>query len=115
MLRRSLTKSGWQVNEAADGQQAYDCVTAEQPELILLDLMMPKMDGFQFIEKLRDNPDWQSIPIVVLTGKDLTAQDHQFLDRCQQLSKRIFKKGSFPMEELLEEIRGVVLAPARQG
>src|SRR5213593_1948931 len=64
MLRRMLTREGWAVSEATNGRVALERVAASQPELILLDLMMPEMDGFAFIEALRQHDAWRSIPIV---------------------------------------------------
>ena len=62
ILRRVLEKAGWAVTEAANGREALECVAAHRPELILLDLMMPEIDGFTFLEELRQQEAWRSIP-----------------------------------------------------
>ena len=90
ILRRVLEKAGWAVTEAANGREALECVAAHRPELILLDLMMPEIDGFTFVEELRQQEAWRSIPVVVVTAKDLTPDD------CQRLTgsvEQILQKG----------------------
>jgi len=57
-----------------------EAITAARPDVIILDLMMPKMDGFEFLDELRARPDWQNIPVVVITAKDLTDEDRNRLN-----------------------------------
>ena len=115
MLRRSLEKANWSVYEAANGRQALACVAEQRPALILLDLMMPEMDGFEFLTELRNNPKWQFIPVVIITAKELTEEERMFLNGSMLLGgcvKRILKKGSFSREQLLREVRDL---EAREG
>ncbi|MDQ6655521.1 MAG: response regulator, partial [Verrucomicrobiota bacterium] len=77
----------------------------ERPTLILLDLMMPEMDGFEFADRVRQHPEWRSIPIVVLTAKDLTADDRQRLDGSVET---ILQKRSDSREALLAQVRDLV-------
>src|SRR5262249_1148266 len=79
-VRAALAPIGWQVTEAENGQAAIELLAAARPDVIILDLMMPKMDGFEFLEKLRRRPDWQNIPVVVVTAKDLTEEDRDRLN-----------------------------------
>ena len=72
LMRRMLEQEGWVVAEAENGRVALDRVAENRPELIVLDLMMPEMDGFTFIEALRQHEAWRAIPIVVVTAKDLS-------------------------------------------
>ena len=74
-VRQTLEPIGWQVTEAENGQIAVEAITAARPDVIILDLMMPKMDGFEFLDELRARPDWQDNPVVVITAKDLTDED----------------------------------------
>ena len=74
-VRQALEPIGWQVTEAENGQVAVAALATAQPDVIILDLMMPKMDGFEFLDELRSRPDWQDIPVVVITAKDLTEKD----------------------------------------
>ncbi|WP_035990602.1 response regulator [Leptolyngbya sp. KIOST-1] len=101
MMQRQLAKAGWSVQVAAHGRQALELMPTQMPELILLDLMMPEMDGFEFLEELRQRPQWRSIPVIVLTAKDLTADDRRRLDG--QI-ERIYQKGSLDRQTLLNEI-----------
>jgi PAS domain S-box-containing protein len=112
MLRRMLTREGWAVTEATNGRVALERMAECQPELILLDLMMPEMDGFAFLEALRQQDAWRSIPIVVVTAKDLTPEDRQ---RLNGYVEQILQKGAYSREELLHEIHHLVAACVRLG
>jgi PAS domain S-box-containing protein len=112
MLRRVVEEEGWAVAEAENGQAALERVAETQPGLILLDLMMPKMDGFEFVEELRQHEDWRSIPIVVVTAKDLTAEDRL---RLNGYVEKILRKGAYNREELLADVRDLVAASVRRG
>ena len=105
VLRRSLVKQGWAVAEAANGRVALDRVRENVPALILLDLQMPEMDGFEFLEELRNNPEWASVPpVVVLTSKDLTQDERDFLTGQVE---RVVQKGTYSREALLREVRRI--------
>ena len=105
MMVRTLANDGWTVREAENGRVALDRVREGVPELILLDLMMPEMDGFEFISHLRQNEAWQTIPVVVLTAKDITPEEHR---RLQGNVRKVFLKASFSREELVDEIRAAI-------
>jgi PAS domain S-box-containing protein len=105
VLRRSLVKQGWSATDAPNGRLALQAVgNGAPPALILLDLMMPEMDGFEFLAELRKDPNWQSIPVVVLTSKDLTVQERTWLTGKVE---RILQKGAFHRDALLHEIRKI--------
>jgi PAS domain S-box-containing protein len=97
-----LCREGWSVREAADGRAALDRVAEEIPGLILLDLMMPEMDGFEFVLELRRTEAWRFIPVVVVTAKDITAEDVQRLQGC---TNRVFRKDASQFELVLGEVR----------
>jgi signal transduction histidine kinase/CheY-like chemotaxis protein len=105
LMRRTLESEGWRVNEATNGREALALVAEEQPALILLDLMMPEMDGFQFVSSLRANAAWRNIPIVVMTAIDLTPSDRL---RLNGFVAEILKKGDTNREQLLRDIRNIV-------
>lgn len=107
MICRQLTKAGWQVLEAENGLQALEVMQTQQPGIILLDLMMPEMDGFEFIRELRQHPEWRTIPVIVLTAKDLSIEERQWLDGQTQ---RIYQKGSNNRQLLLDEIHTLLAA-----
>jgi GAF domain-containing protein/CheY-like chemotaxis protein len=102
-VRTALEPIGWQVSEAENGQVAIDALAAARPDVIILDLMMPQMDGFEFLEKLRGRPDWRDIPVVVITSKDLTDADR---DRLNGGVARIIQKSD--RDEMLRQLSGVI-------
>jgi CheY-like chemotaxis protein len=112
MLRRMLANEGWAVTEAVNGREALERVAENQPELILLDLMMPEMDGFAFLEALRQQEAWRAIPVVVLTAKDLTRHDRQ---RLNGYVERLLHKGTYSQDELLREVRHLVAVRVQPG
>jgi CheY-like chemotaxis protein len=79
-LRNALQHAGWQVVEADNGQIALTRLNEARPNAILLDLMMPEMDGFEFIDEVRQHEDWREIPIIVITARDVTAEDRTRLN-----------------------------------
>jgi GAF domain-containing protein/DNA-binding response OmpR family regulator/anti-sigma regulatory factor (Ser/Thr protein kinase) len=79
-VRLALEPIGWHVAEAEHGRLALDALSTARPDVIILDLMMPEMDGFEFLDKLRARPDWRDIPVVVITAKDLTEADRHRLN-----------------------------------
>jgi PAS domain S-box-containing protein len=80
MVKSTIESVGMRAVEAANGQSAFDWLSAHpRPALVLLDLMMPKMDGFEFLERVRQNPEFVDLPIVVLTAKELTDNERSFL------------------------------------
>jgi signal transduction histidine kinase/CheY-like chemotaxis protein len=107
MLRRRLEKEDWAVIEAENGRVALERMTERRPELILLDLMMPEMDGFQFLDEIRKHEDWHSIPVIVITAKELSAQDRQRLNGSVE---KILQKGAYSREELIREVHDLVTA-----
>jgi PAS domain S-box-containing protein len=99
IMARMLEKSGWQVLEAGNGREALEQLEKSHPGLILLDLMMPVMDGFDFLLEMRANPDWRDIPVIVLTAKNLTAEDRQLLSGKVE---QVVEKGASSHEQLIE-------------
>ena len=80
VVKATLNKAGLKTAEAINGIDAFDWLEKNAlPDLVLLDLMMPEMDGFRFLERLRDQPEKLSMPIVVLTAKELDAKERAFL------------------------------------
>jgi PAS domain S-box-containing protein len=107
LVRRMLERAGWTVDEAENGRVALERLAPATPDLILLDLMMPEMDGFEFLQALRQREAWRAIPVVVLTAKDLTAEDRR---RLNGLVARIVQKGGSSREDLLHQVRDLVAA-----
>ena len=105
VMARTLAKSDLRVIEAENGREALDLLADEKPGLILLDLMMPVMDGFAFLHEMRANSAWQDIPVIVLTAKDLTGEDRRILSgRVEQ----IVEKGADDKQQVVAMIRRVL-------
>jgi CheY-like chemotaxis protein len=98
-VRQALEPIGWTVIEAENGQVAVDTLTTGRPDVIILDLMMPKMDGFEFMDELRGRSDWREIPVVVITAKDLTEEDR---NRLNGGVERIIQKSN--RDEMLRQL-----------
>jgi len=106
MMARMLDGFGWQIIKAENAKIALQLLQSLQPNLILSDLRMPEMDGFEFIKHLQQNETWAAIPVVVLTANDLTAEEHLLLDNHVD---RVLQKGSYNRNELLSELRQVIV------
>ena len=105
LLRRMLEAEGYTVVEAENGRAALDRVREVSPGVVLLDLMMPEMDGFEFVAEFRGDEQWRAIPIVVVTAKDLSRDDR---DRLNGYVQKILQKGAYGREQLLAEVRELV-------
>jgi signal transduction histidine kinase/CheY-like chemotaxis protein len=105
--RAWLEPQQWIVTEAANGREALRSIREERPDLILLDLMMPEMDGFQLVAALQQESGWRDIPVIVITAMDLTAADRA---RLNSGIESVLVKNSFEPRELVEHIRRVVHA-----
>ncbi len=105
VLRRALEKAGWRVVEAQNGRIGLSRLEEELPSLVLLDLIMPEMDGFEFLENMRSYDAWRGIPVVVITAKDLTDQDRSRLNGGVE---RVVRKGAQGPADLVDELRSLV-------
>ena len=110
-LRRMLEKEGWTVSEAENGRVALARIAARRPDVVLLDLMMPEMDGFEFVAELRKRQEWRTIPVVVVTAKDLTPEERQ---RLSGQVEKILQKTAYSREDLLREVRDLMAQGVRQ-
>jgi hypothetical protein len=105
LVLRMLEKEGWESEFVVNGAEALEAVAARQPAIILLDLLMAEMDGFEFLTHLRANPDWKLIPVVVITSMDLTSDVRA---RLQGRVDNIFQKGRYSRDNLIRQIRDSV-------
>ena len=105
ILRRNLVRGGYEVVEGANGRVALDQLAHTQPDLIVLDLLMPEMDGFQFLDKLYRNPNWSNIPVVVVTAHDLDPEQERYLN---QHTHGVIRKTAVSRDQFLSEIRTLV-------
>ncbi|AFZ08653.1 PAS/PAC sensor hybrid histidine kinase [Oscillatoria nigro-viridis PCC 7112] len=105
ILRSVLETQGWAVTEADSGRAALDRLKVARPHLILLDLMLPEMDGFELIGEIRKSHAGDPIPIVVITGKNLTPAESQQLNGYVE---RVLQKGVYSCDTLLRDVRSIV-------
>src|SRR5207245_10085249 len=96
---------GWSVREAANGGEALDHLRRGKADVILLDLLMPEMDGFAVVAGLQKRVDWRDIPVIVITSLDLNAKDRERLNAGVQL---VLVKERFQPADLVERIRRLV-------
>ena len=108
IMGRFLQRQDWTVELASNGREALKYLDSNLPNLIVMDLMMPEMDGFEFIQVLRQNSDWQNIPVIVVTAKALTISDQQQLDGVA----RVYQKADLNRQDLLSELQAMVSTKA---
>ena len=107
-LSRALESEHWLVTEAENGRDAIDRLSENSYDLILLDLMMPGMDGFEFLSQIKHDEALRRIPVVVITSAELTDADHERLNGGVQ---RVLSRSEFQPEDLLAEVRRLVDGP----
>jgi CheY-like chemotaxis protein len=107
--RDLVVRHGFAAIEAANGREALDRLAESLPDLILLDLLMPEMDGFEFLDEVRRQPTWRTVPVIVLTAKDLTEEDRR---RLSGRASQIIQKAGQSREELVAELRRAIAGTA---
>ena len=106
LIRRILQAQGdFEVREAASGPEALAEARRSPPDLLILDLMMPEMDGFAVLDQLKQQPQTSNIPVIVVTAKELTVNEKK---RLQGQIAQLMTKGDFLNMDLLEEIMKVL-------
>ncbi len=106
LIRRILQSQGdFEIFEATNGREAIEIANRELPDLIILDLMMPEVDGFAALDELRSKPETANIPVIVATAKELTVDEKA---RLQGQIQSLMMKGDFLNDEFLEEVRALI-------
>ncbi|MFN8433539.1 MAG: GAF domain-containing protein [Anaerolineales bacterium] len=105
MLSQQLPESEFRLESAMDGEAGLAAIEAEHPDVILLDIMMPKLDGFGVIERLREKPETRELPIIVISAKELTDDE---IARLRESVVLIMRKQGFDGEKLAQEIKHTV-------
>ncbi len=104
ILRILQSQGNYVLLEASNGREAIDTTKREHPDLVVLDLMMPEIDGFGVLDALKADPDTADIPVIVVTAKELSMEEQQ---RLQGQIESLMEKGSFMDTDLLGEIRNL--------
>jgi CheY-like chemotaxis protein len=110
LVRQSLEDEPYQIDAAADGLAALDAIETRRPDVILLDLLMPRMDGFEVIASLQQDPERRDIPVIVLTAKTLTRQERRLL---KEHALAVIQKGALDRDALIAELKAVLPEPVR--
>jgi threonine synthase len=106
LIRRILQSQGdYTLFEASNGKEALELINREHPDLIILDLMMPEMDGFAVLDALKANPETAYIPVIVSTAKELTIEEKA---RLQGRIQTLLQKGDFMSDEFVEEVKALI-------
>ncbi len=111
LTKEMLQRHGWHVTLAHNGKTALNMAEQNPPDLILLDLMMPEMDGFEFIARLRHQAKLKNIPVIVLTAKDLTQADRIYLT---ESVNAIFQKGAYHRDDLSTQLQELLMLNTHQ-
>jgi CheY-like chemotaxis protein len=107
MVARILQREGWRLRTAPNGQIAIQILEQSVPATVVLDLKMPIMNGFQFLERVEANPAWSKLTIFVFTSMDVT---QEIRERLSNRVAGIFQKGTYSREELLQRVNEAVQA-----
>ena len=102
LMAEWLRSDGWEVHTAANGLEGLQMYLEAEPGLIILDLMMPAMDGFEFLEQVREQPNSEDASVIVVTAKDLDGED---LERLNGGVERIIQKGDHGIDSIINEIK----------
>lgn len=106
LIRRILQAQGdYSIFEAEDGKKTIELVKKEKPDLVILDLMMPEMDGFEVLDALKSDPETANIPVIVASAKELTSKEKK---RLEGQIQSLMQKGDFLNDEFLQEVRSLI-------
>jgi threonine synthase len=106
LLRRILqTRGDYQIREAHSGKEGLELIRTTRPDLIMLDLMMPDMDGFTVLDNLKTEEELENIPVIVITAKELNAEERK---RLQGQIQMLLQKGAFMQEDLVSGIHALL-------
>jgi CheY-like chemotaxis protein len=105
LLRRLLQREGWTVAEAVDGHEALEKLHTLRPQLVLLDLIMPQINGFEVMDAMRRDEALRDIPVIVVTAMDITTEQ---ADRLKGYAQEIFNKGRYDRKDLVEVVRASI-------
>jgi CheY-like chemotaxis protein len=109
-ISQSLRERGWTVREAENGRHGLVLLQQRVPDLIVLDLVMPEMDGFAFLEHVRKSPAFCAVPVVVFTSKNLSAAERALLNGG---AARVMNKNDDTLDDLAREVSTQLIQHAK--
>lgn len=112
LVRQLLEGEDFTIETASDGLAGLRAIKAERPDVILLDLLMPRMDGFSVLEAMRCDPQLRGVPVIVLTSKALSQKESA---RLEELTRAVVEKSKLDRDSLMRELREVLLSSAAAG
>jgi signal transduction histidine kinase/DNA-binding response OmpR family regulator len=111
VLKKMLQEENYDVEQAYGGQEGLRLVSEFKPDLVLLDLMMPGTDGFTILEELQKNEDTKTIPVILVTGKEINYED---IAKFRDNVKDLLKKGTFTKDELVKDVLNIIKSNIRK-
>ncbi|MDD2806802.1 MAG: response regulator [Elusimicrobiales bacterium] len=109
VLTTAIRKNGYLVDTASNGLEALEKIKADRPDAVIMDIMMPKMDGNTVNLKLKEDPDTAGIPVIIMTGK---GHFKELLEIREGINVAAYLEKPFPISMLLEKLRGILKGPA---
>jgi DNA-binding response OmpR family regulator len=101
-LQDNLAAEGYTIDTAMNGEEAVEKIKKNKPDLILLDLLMPKKDGFYVLGELKNNPEWKSIPVIVLSN---LGEDTSIKRAMEMGANDYFVKSQHPIDEVIKKVK----------
>jgi signal transduction histidine kinase/CheY-like chemotaxis protein len=105
LVQMILEEGGYDVETARNGREALEVISENRPDAMVLDLMLPEMDGFEVVHRLHVNAEWRGTPVILLTARDLSHEERRALDIT---ATHFMQKGNFTRDELLAELRSAI-------
>jgi len=112
LVREALDGDGFEIRSAMDGRKVMEVLENWNPDIVLLDLMLPELDGFEVVHRMALNPKWRSIPVVLMTARDLTHEERRALGTNRL---RMIQKGDFSRDELVAEVNAALSNKSQSG
>jgi len=103
--RVKLTKEGYEVKMTADGEELIESLKTDKPDLIILDLLMPKKDGFEALKEIKENPQWKNIPVIIASNLGQTND----IDQGMKMGANDYiVKSDLSLEDLVQKIKDLI-------